>query len=68
MGEHNKRAGCLFLASHPPSDERIENLRKRAKETKIKGTPKIGEKKFLENILNHRSEWFLQELKMWRIL
>ena len=56
------QAGSLFLASHPPSDERIENLRKRAKETKIKGTPKIGEKKFLENILNHRSEWFLQEL------
>ena len=53
----------LFLATHPAPKERIENLRKSAKESKLTGTPRIGEKDFLDNILPHRAEWFLQELE-----
>tara|TARA_B100002003_G_scaffold215818_1_gene214923 strand:+ start:708 stop:1886 length:1179 start_codon:yes stop_codon:yes gene_type:complete len=59
----DKSSGGLFLASHPAPEERIKNLREKAKEKKVSGTPKIGEKKFLENVLPHRSEWFLHELE-----
>ena len=53
----------IFLATHPAPEERIENLRKKARESNLTGTPRIGEKDFLENTLPHRAEWFLQELE-----
>ena len=52
----------LFFASHPQPDERIENLRKQAKEMSLKGTPKIGEKEHLEAIAELRDLWFRKEL------
>ena len=55
-------ATSFFFASHPQPEERIENLRKQAKEMSLKGTPKIGEKEHLEVISELRGEWFNQEL------
>ena len=58
-----KSSGGLFLATHPAPDERIKNLRERAKKNMLTTVPRFGEKEFLENILPHRGEWFLHELE-----
>ena len=58
----DKSSSGLFLATHPAPDERIKNLRERAKKNIASKVPRIGEKEFLENILPHRGEWFLHEL------
>jgi predicted Zn-dependent protease len=58
----NEGATTLFFASHPQPEDRIENLRKQAKEMSIKVTPKIGEKEHLEAIADLRGQWFHQEL------
>ena len=59
----DKGSGSLFLATHPAPEERIKNLRERAKKNMPTTVPKFGEKEFLENILPHRGEWFLHELE-----
>ncbi len=55
-------ATSLFFASHPAPEERIENLRKQARELALPRTPKIGEKEYLETIGHLRGKWFQREL------
>lgn len=65
MNEHEvekEGSTTLFFASHPPPEERIENLRKQAKVISLNLTPKIGEKEHLEAISEIRGYWFQQEL------
>jgi beta-barrel assembly-enhancing protease len=59
-----KDTPSLFLSSHPQSTERIQNLRTEAKKLKTSSTPRIGESDYLQHILPHRSDWFLQELSL----
>jgi predicted Zn-dependent protease len=57
----------IFLATHPPSDERFRTLSERAEELagRDAGTAR-RENRFLEIILPYRAEWLEDELDMGR--
>ncbi len=54
----------LFFATHPSSEERVENLRRQAGEIQTPDATRIGEEDFSRAVMPLRAEWFRQELAL----
>jgi beta-barrel assembly-enhancing protease len=60
--EGEDQAYSIFFATHPPSEERIQNLEKESKKLFTITNTKKNNDEFLEKVLPLRGQWFKEEL------